>query len=94
MEYIHANSFKYQSYSSKLHANKSASDSIANLADKAWTEQKLYEQSLINSFQNSKFVEAYDLQILPIIGAGLDSISEIAKNKPARIPKTGWLLAG
>jgi hypothetical protein len=79
MEYIHANSFKYQSYPSKLHANKSASDSIANLADKAWTEQKLYEQSLINSFQNSKFVEAYDLQILPIIGAGFGSIQKLQR---------------
>jgi hypothetical protein len=80
MEYIHANSFKYQSYSSKLHANKSASNSIANLADKAWTEQKLYEQSLINSFQNSKFVEAYDFAtILPIIGAGFGSIQKLQR---------------
>jgi hypothetical protein len=42
----------------------------------------LYEQSLINSSQNSKFIEAYDLAtILLIIGAGLGGISEIAKNK-------------
>jgi len=73
---------KYQSYLSKLHADKSVTDSIANLRDKAQTEQKLYEQSLINSSQNSKFVEAYDFAtILLIIGAGLGGISEIAKNK-------------
>jgi hypothetical protein len=73
---------KYQSYLSKLHADKSVTDSIANLKDKAQTEQKLYEQSLINSSQNSKFVEAYDFAtILLIIGAGLGGISEIAKNK-------------
>src|ERR1700730_9117721 len=73
---------KYQSYLSKLHADKSVTDSIANLRDKAQTEQKLYEQSLINSSQNSKFIEAYDLAtILLIIGAGLGGISEIAKNK-------------
>jgi hypothetical protein len=73
---------KYQSYLSKLHANKSVSDSIANLADKAKTEQKLYEQSLLDSSQNSKFVEAYDFAtILLIIGAGLGGMSEIAKNK-------------
>jgi len=46
------------------------------------TTQKLYEQSLINSSQNSKFIEAYDLAtILLIIGAWLGGISEIAKNK-------------
>lgn len=45
-------------------------------------EQKLYEQSLVASSQNSKFVEAYDfVTILLIIGAGLGGISEIAKNK-------------
>jgi hypothetical protein len=42
---------KYQSYLSKLHADKSVTDSIANLANKAQTEQKLYEQSLLASFQ-------------------------------------------
>jgi hypothetical protein len=73
---------KYQSFVSKLHANKSVTDSLANLADKAQTEQKLYERSLIASSQYSKFIEAYDLAtILLIIGAGLGGISEIAKNK-------------
>ena len=73
---------KYQSYLSKLHADKSVTDSIANLGDKAQTEQLLYEQSLIISSQNSKFIETYDLAtILLIIGAGLGGISEIAKNK-------------
>jgi hypothetical protein len=73
---------KYQSYLSKLHADKSVTDSIANLANKAQTEQKLYEQSLLASFQYSKFVEVYDFAtILLIIGIGLGGISEIAKNK-------------
>ena len=73
---------KYQSYLSKLHADKSVTDSLANLVDKAQTEQKLYEQFLIASSQYSKFVEAYDFAtILLIIGVGLGGISEIAKNK-------------
>jgi hypothetical protein len=73
---------KYQSYLSKLHADKSVTDSIANLRDKAQTEQRLYEQSLLANSQNSKFVEAYDFAtILLIIGAGLGGVSEIAKNK-------------
>jgi len=73
---------KYQSYLSKLHANKSITDSLANLANKAQTEQKLYEQSVITASQYSKFIEAYDfVTILLIIGVGLGGISEIAKNK-------------
>ena len=73
---------KYQSYLSKLHANKSITDSLANLANKAQTEQKLYEQSVIAASQYSKFIEAYDfVTILLIIGVGLGGISEIAKNK-------------
>jgi len=73
---------KYQSYLSKLYANKSNTDSLANLADKAKTEQKLYEQSVIAASQYSKVIEAYDfVTILLIIGVGLGGISEIAKNK-------------
>jgi hypothetical protein len=73
---------KYQSYLSKLHANKSVTDSLANLADKAQTEHKLYEQSLIAASQYSKVIEAYDfVTILLIIAVGLGGISEIAKNK-------------
>jgi hypothetical protein len=73
---------KYQSYLSKLHANKSVTDSLANLADKAQTEHKLYEQSVIATSQYSKFIEGYDfVTILLIIGVGLGGISEIAKNK-------------
>ena len=79
--YVHTIS-KYQSYLSKLHANKSVTDSLANLADKAKTEQKLYEQSVIAASQYSKFIEAYDfVTILLIIGVGLGGIAEIAKNK-------------
>jgi len=74
---------KYQSYLSKLHANKSITDSLANLANKAQTEQKLYEQSVIAATEYSNFIEAYDfVTILLIIGVGLGGISEIAKNKP------------
>src|SRR5215467_4298885 len=73
---------KYQSYLSKLHANKSITDSLANLANKAQTGQKSYEQSVIAASQYSKFIEAYDfVTILLIIGVGLGGISEIAKNK-------------
>ncbi len=74
---------KYQSYLSKLHANKSITDSLANLANKAQTEEKSYDQSLIASSEYSNFVEAYDfVTVLLIIGVGLGGISEIAKNKP------------
>ena len=74
---------KYQSYLSKLHANKSITDSLANLAYKAQTEQKLYDQSVIAATEYSNFIEAYDfVTILLIIGVGLGGISEIAKNKP------------
>jgi hypothetical protein len=73
---------KYQSYLSKLHANKSITDSLANLGNKAQTEQKLYEQSAIAASQYSQLIEAYDfVTILLIIGVGLGGISEIAKNK-------------
>jgi len=73
---------KYQSYLSKLHANKSTADSLANLANKAQTEQKVYVQSVIAASQYSKFIEAYDfVTILLIIGVGLGGISEIVKNK-------------
>jgi hypothetical protein len=73
---------KYESYLSKLHADKSVTDSIANLRDKAETERKLYDHSLIAISQYSKFVEMYDFAtILLVIGVGLGGISEIAKNK-------------
>jgi hypothetical protein len=73
---------KYQSYLSKLHANKSITDSLANLANKAQTEQKLYEQSVMAATQYSQFIEVYDfVTILLIIGVGLGGISEIVKNK-------------
>jgi Domain of unknown function (DUF4337) len=78
---------KYQSYLSKLYANKSVIDSFANLKDKAQTEQKLYEQSVITSSHYSKVIEWYDFAtILLIIGIGLGGISEIAKNKLLGIP--------
>jgi F0F1-type ATP synthase assembly protein I len=74
---------KYQSYLLKLHANKSITDSLANLANEAVTEQKSYEQSEIAASEYSNFIEAYDfVTVLLIIGVGLGGISEIAKNKP------------
>ena len=51
---------KYQSYLSKLYANKSVIDSLANLKDKAQTEQKLYEHPVITSSHYSKLIEWYD----------------------------------
>ncbi len=72
---------KYLSNLKKLDANNDT-DSIPNLQDKAQTEQKLYEQSLIAASQYSKFIVAYDfVTILLIIAIGLGGISEIAKNK-------------
>jgi oligoribonuclease NrnB/cAMP/cGMP phosphodiesterase (DHH superfamily) len=73
---------KYQSYLSKLHANKSITDSLASLANKAQTEEKSYEQSIIAASDYSNLIEAYDfVTILLIVGVGLGGISEIAKNK-------------
>ncbi len=73
---------KYQSLLHKLHADKSVNDSIANLNDKATSEEKLYYKSLITFSDTSKTIETYDLiTILLIIGAGLTGLAEIAKNK-------------
>jgi hypothetical protein len=73
---------KYESYLSKLHANKSVTDSLANLKDKAQTKYKLYEQSSQTSSHYSKLIEGYDFAtILMIIGIGLGGISEIVKKK-------------
>ena len=73
---------KYQSLLNKLHASKSANDSIANLNDKALSEEKLYNKSLIDFSDISKTIETYDMiTILLIIGAGLTGLAEITKNK-------------
>ena len=75
---------KYLSNLKKLHANNDT-DSIPNLQDKAQSEQKLYEQSLIAASQYSKFIVVYDfVTILLIIAVGLGGISEIAKNNFCR----------
>ena len=73
---------KYQSLLDKLHANKSVTDSIAYLGNKASAEMNLYTQSLVSSKQISNTVETFDMiTILLIIGAGLKGIAEISKNK-------------
>jgi uncharacterized protein DUF4337 len=73
---------KYQSLLNKLHASKSVNDSIANLNEKASSEEKLYNKSLIAFSDASKTIETYDMiTILLIIGAGLTGLAEIAKNK-------------
>lgn len=73
---------KYQSLLDKLHANKSVTDSIAYLGNKASAEMNLYTQSLVSSKQISNTVETFDMiTILLIIGAGLTGIAEISKNK-------------
>ncbi len=73
---------KYQSLLNKLHASKLVNDSIANLNERATTEEKLYDNSLVSFSQISKTIETYDMiTILLIIGAGLTGLAEIAKNK-------------
>jgi hypothetical protein len=73
---------KHQSYIDTLHADKTVDGSLANLKYNAETEQKVYEESLIDISENSKFITIYELiTILLIIGTGLGGLSEIAKNK-------------
>ena len=73
---------KYESYFSKLYADRSVAGSLANLKYNAETENSTYEKSLITISETSKFITIYELiTILLIIGAGLCGISEIAKNK-------------
>ena len=73
---------KHQSYIDTLHADKSVNGSLANLKYNSESEQGIYEKSLANISENSKFIMIYELiTILLIIGAGLGGISEIAKNK-------------
>ena len=78
---------KYQHHLSKLYVGKLVSDSLANLKDKAQTEQKLYRQSLTASARYSMLVEIYDFAtVLLVIAVGLGGISEIAKNKVLGYP--------
>lgn len=73
---------KHQSYIDTLHADKSVNGSLANLKYNSESEQSIYEKSLADISENSKFITIYELiTILLIIGAGLGGISEIAKNK-------------
>jgi hypothetical protein len=60
-----------------VHANKTVDGSLANLKYNADSEQKVYEESLIDLSEISKFITIYEL----IIGTGLGGLSEIAKNK-------------
>jgi hypothetical protein len=73
---------KHQSYIDTLHADKTVDGSLANLKYNAETEQKVYEESLLDMSENSKFITIYEfITILLIIGTGLGGLSEIAKNK-------------
>ena len=73
---------KHQSYIDSLHADKKVDGSLANLKNNAENEQKVYEESLIDLSEISKFITMYELvTILLIIGTGLGGLSEIAKNK-------------
>ena len=73
---------QYQSFLDKLHANKTVTDSLDNLNDKATTEEKLYDKSLVAFSETSKTIETYDMiTILLIIAAALTGLAEIAKNK-------------
>jgi|SRR5215216_19711 len=73
---------KHQSYIDTLHADKTVYGSLANLKYNAETEQKVYEESLLDVSENSKFITIYEfITILLIIGTGLGGLSEIAKNK-------------
>ena len=73
---------KHQSYIDSLHADKKVDGSLANLKYNAENEQKVYEESLIDLSEISKFITIYELiTILLIIGTGLGGLSEIAKNK-------------
>ncbi len=78
---------KYDSYISKLHADKLVTGSLANLKYNAEIENSTYEKSLITISETSTFITIYELiTILLIIGAGLCGISEIAKNKVLGYP--------
>lgn len=78
---------KYESYISKLHADKLVAGSLANLRYNAEIENNTYEKSLITISETSTFITIYELiTILLIIGAGLCGISEIAKNKVLGYP--------
>lgn len=73
---------RYQSLLDKLHANKTVTDSIANLEYKASTEEKIYNNTLLAFSKISDTIERYDMiTIFLIIGAGLTGIAEISKNK-------------
>src|SRR5919109_1563760 len=73
---------KHQSYIDTLHADKTVDGSLANLKYNAETEQKIYEESLIDISENSNFITIYEfITILLIIGTGLGGLSEIEKNK-------------
>jgi hypothetical protein len=61
-----------------VHANKTVDGSLANLKYNADSEQKVYEESLIDLSEISKFITIYELIT---IGTGLGGLSEIAKNK-------------
>jgi Domain of unknown function (DUF4337) len=64
----------------KLHADKSVTDSLANLKQKAQTERTSYDQSVATSAHYSKLIEYYDFAaILMIVAIAIGGIAEIAR---------------
>lgn len=71
----------------KLHADKSVTDSLANLKQKAQTERTSYDQSVATSAHYSKLIEYYDFAaILMIVAIAIGGIAEIARNKLLAYP--------
>ena len=73
---------KHQSYIDTLHADKKVDGSLANLKYNAENEQKVYEESLIDLSEISKFITIYELiTILLIIGPGLRAYLKLQRIK-------------
>lgn len=71
----------------KLHADKSVTDSLANLKQKAQTERAAYDQSLATSAHFSKLIEYYDFAaILMIVAIAIGGIAEIARKELLAYP--------
>lgn len=81
---------KYQSYVDTLHADNATTDSLANLAGKAQTEQAQYERLLDTATKDSKYSDKYGFATtMLVIGAGLGGVSNIAKKRLLGYPCFG-----